>query len=156
MIETFHSARSLTVLFERNTSSDEESGRVRYSGYDIYWPDGSPVTLGLNRFCQFGARTLFGRKGVASSLLNLYLIPIESLESPLPKLPRGVRSRRFYIQRNGEEGRIMLLDGTPTDLVFDRRTDDSRVLHWVGLDRLQDEMKQWYDLVVLPVEPEEK
>ncbi len=143
---------ALTLRFVRNSSDDKQEDQIQFSGYDIFWPNGMRVNLSVSRFCQFGVRALFGRKGPENSLLTMYLIPLAERDFPLPKLPRGIRARRLSLQRSGDEGRLLLVDGTPTEIVFNLAQDDERVLNWVGLRNLSDGGNQWYDLVVLPVE----
>lgn len=151
LTSTLSTGRSLTLCFVRNSVEDEETDRIRFSGYDILWPDGQRVDVGLSRFCQFGVRTLFGRRSAARNLVTIHMLPLLDREAPLPKLPRGIRNRRFCLHRSGEEGRVLLIDGSPTELVFHLK-DDERVVHWIRLREIPDGGEQWYDVVVIPVE----
>src|SRR5262249_17784435 len=110
----------LTVVFRRQQSRDDASGNITYSGYDIFWPDGRPVRVGLSRFCQIGSRLLVGRRHEGdTAVVKLTLYPVAGLEAPLTRPGGGVRCRRFYAVRNGDQVRLHFLDGTPTEAVFD-------------------------------------
>jgi hypothetical protein len=55
------------------------------------------------------------------------------------------------LQRDGQVGRIHLLDGTPTAAVFEMGRDEPPVLHWIGLTGVGDGEWQWLDLAASPV-----
>jgi hypothetical protein len=147
--------RTLTILFRRDPSRDRQCERIRFEGYQVHWPDGRPVTVGLDAFCAHGQRLLgLGRhlKGCSQRQIELLCFPLRDRDDDLTKIP-GARVRRFLLQRTGLEGRIHFLDGTPTSAVFDLGTDEYRVLHWIGLSGLKDGEGQWFDLAARPVEP---
>ena len=48
--------RILTVLFRRDPQRDCRHGAVSGEGYQMLWPDGRPVTVGIENFCQHGQR----------------------------------------------------------------------------------------------------
>ncbi|HEX5269665.1 MAG TPA: hypothetical protein VFW33_04215 [Gemmataceae bacterium] len=140
--------RSLTVLFRRDPSRDRQCEQIRFEGYQVCWPDGRPVTVGLDAFCTHGQRLLgLGRhlRGCTERLIELLCFPLEDREVDLTKIP-GARVRRFLLQRTGREGRIHFLDGTPTAVVFDLGRDEYSVLHWIGLPALRDGEGKWFDL----------
>lgn len=140
--------RTLKILFRRDPSRDRQDERIQYEGYQMFWPDGRPVAVGLSAFCKHGQRLLgLGRylNGYTERLIDLLCFPLHSREDDLTRLP-GHRVRRFFIQRSGRQGRIHFLDGTPTDTVFDILRDEARVLHWIGLSSLRDGERQWMDL----------
>lgn len=146
--------RILTLLFERDTSVDHEKGTIQYSGFRFYWPNGQPVRTALDKFCQRGVRFLFGRKGLEGTgrLLSLVCLPIDGMDAPLPELPPGIRSRRFFLLRIGQQGILHFFNGTPTDVVFEVGKDDPTVLEWIGLTQaLADNARAWFDLVALPL-----
>ena len=89
--------------------------------------------------------------GVDERLVDLILFPLADSEAALTRLP-GHRVRRFSIRREGCQGRLYFLDGTPTTVVFDLDQDEARILHWIGLPSLRDGEGQWFDLAARPVE----
>jgi hypothetical protein len=146
-------ARTLTVLFRRDPSRDRHDERVSFEGYQPIWPDGRPVTVGLDAFCTQGQRLLgLGRRlaGCSEKLINIVCLPLRSREDDLVRIP-GHRVRRFYLERRGLQGRIHFLDGTPTTAVFDLAHDERRVLDWIGLTGLNDGERQWFDLAAMEV-----
>jgi hypothetical protein len=149
-------ARTLEVLFRRDPSKDRQREQVRYEGYQVLWPDGQPVAVGLDAFCQHGQRLLgLGRHlaGCRERLLELICFPLHCREDDLTRIP-GHRIRRFCLERHGRNGRIHFLDGTPTDIVFELGRDEPRVLHWIGLTHLRDGESQWFDLAARAVDSE--
>ena len=149
-------ARSLTVLFRRDPTRDRQRGSIHFEGYEILWPDGRPIATGLNAFCYHGQRLLgLGRHlaGRHERLLRLLFFPLQSREDDLTRLP-GHRVRRFFLQRQGNLGRMHFLDGTPTETVFEIGRDEPRVLRWVGLPSLRDGQRQWFDLAAAPADVE--
>ncbi len=146
--------RTLTILFRRDPSKDRARGSIHYEGYEVLWPNGQPVTVGLDAFCRHGQRLLgLGRHlaGCTEKLLQLCCYPLADREDDLTRLP-GYRVRRFCLERHGSQGRLHFLDGTPTDAVFDLEQDDARVLRWIGLPFVRDGGRQWFDLAARPVE----
>jgi len=136
------------VLFRRDPSRDRQRADIRYEGYQIFWPDGRPVTTGLNAFCHHGQRLLsLGRylKGYEERLVELVCFPLAGLEDDLTRIP-GHRIRRFFLRRHGNQGRVHFLDGTPTDIVFDLHRDEPCVLRWIGFTGLGEGEEQWFDL----------
>lgn len=146
--------RTLTVLFRRDPSRDRTSEDIRFEGYRTLWPDGRPVTLGLDSLCHHGQR-LFGlglhMKGRSERLVELLCFPLRFREDDLTRLP-GVRVRRFLMQREGNMGRLHFLDGTPTQATFQIGRDDPRFLKWLGLSDLPTNGGQWFDLAARPAE----
>jgi hypothetical protein len=146
--------RTLTVLFRRDPRRDHRQGKVACEGYQMLWPDGRPVTVGIEGFCRHGQRLLgLGRHlaGLPERLIELLCYPLVSVEEPLTRLP-GSRVRRLFLERSGNHGRLHFLDGTPTALVFDLARDEAAVLDWVGLPALGDGQRQWLDLAARTVE----
>ena len=83
----------ITVVLTRRRERDEAADRVTYSGYDIHWPDGRSVTIGLQRFCQQGTRLLLGRaRNLEKALVRVTLYPIAGLEAALTRPASGARS----------------------------------------------------------------
>jgi hypothetical protein len=147
-------ARMLTLLLRRDPSRDRQRADVHFEGYQAFWPDGQPVTIGLDALCNRGQRLLgLGRHlaGCGERLIRLIQFPLRSGEDDLHRLP-GHRVRRFFIERQGQLGRIHFMDGTPTDVVFQLGQDEPRVLFWCGLPGLQDGERQWFDLAAGPAE----
>jgi hypothetical protein len=147
-------SRTLTVLFRRDPSRDWHREAISFEGYQIYWPDGRPVAVGLEAFCTYGQRLLgLGRhlKGCSERMMELICVPLRDREAKLTKLP-GARVRRLLLQRTGPQGRIHFIDGTPTEAVFELGCDEQRVLQWIGLPLLKDGEGQWFDLAARPLE----
>src|SRR5579884_536058 len=147
-------SRTLRILLRRDPSRDRTEEDIRYEGYKVLWPDGRPAAVGLTAFCKHGQRLLgLGRHlaGARERLLDLIIFPLPDGEASLTRLP-GHRVRRFSIRRDGRQGRLYFLDGTPTTVVFDLDRDEAPVLHWIGLPLLRDGERQWFDLVARPVE----
>lgn len=147
-------ARILTVLFRRDPSRDREADRIHFEGYQMFWPDGRPVGVGLDGFCKHGQRALgLGRQlaGCTERLVELLYFPLKDRDDDLVRLP-GQRVRRFYLERQGELGRVHFLDGTPTATVFDLNGDEPCVLDWLGLPGLRDGEQQWFDFTTRPVQ----
>ena len=145
--------RKLTVMFRRDPAKDRLREQVNYEGYEVLWPDGRPVTVGIDAFCKHGQRLLgLGRylAGCSERLVELACFPLGGREDNLTKLP-GCRVRRFFLERSGHQGRIHFLDGTPTAAVFDLRRDEDEVLHWIGLPQMGDGERQWLDLAARAV-----
>jgi hypothetical protein len=147
-------SRTLRILLRRDPSRDRVEEDIRYEGYKVLWPDGRPAAVGLTAFCKHGQRLLgLGRHlaGARERLLDLIIFPLPDGEASLTRLP-GHRVRRFSIRRDGRQGRLYFLDGTPTTVVFDLDRDEAPVLHWIGLPLLRDGERQWFDLAAHPVE----
>jgi hypothetical protein len=147
-------SRTLRVLCRRDSARDRVEENIPYEGYALFWPDGRPVAVGLTAFCKHGQRLLgLGRHlaGLRERLLDLIIFPLPDGDAPLTRLP-GHRVRRFSLQREGRQGRLYFLDGTPTTVVFNLDHDEAPVLHWVGLPSLREGERQWFDLAARPVE----
>ena len=147
-------SRSLTILFRRDPSKDRQRDHILYEGYEILWPDGNPVAVGLDAFCRHGQRLLGLGKylaGCHERLIEILCFPLMGREDDLTRLP-GHRVRRFCLERQGLRGRLHFLDGTPTDTVFEIDRDEPRVLQWIGLPALVDGGRQWFDIAARAVE----
>jgi hypothetical protein len=137
----------LTVLFQRRPGTEQVRRGVAFSEYDIFWPDGRPVRLGLSRFCKFGARLLLGRRYEGdTALVKVTLHPVAGLEASLTRPGGGVRCRRLYAVRRGDAIRLHFLDGTPTEAVFHAAADEPTVLRWLQAERMQPGEPFWFDL----------
>ena len=148
-------SRTLTVLFRRDPTRDRRRGPIHFEGYEILWPDGRPVTVGLDAFCNHGQRLLgLGRHlaGHTERLLRLICFPLRGRDDALTRLP-GHRVRRFFLERQGRTGRMHFLDGTPTDAIFQIGRDERKVLRWIGLAKLGDGERQWLDLAATAFVP---
>jgi hypothetical protein len=144
MSQTRHT--ELTVVFRRRAARDESSEGIDYLGYDILWPDGQPVRLGLRRFCQIGSRILVGRGFDGdSALVRIAIYPVTGLGAPLTRPGRGIRCRRLYAIRGPDSIRFYFLDGTPTEVVFDPHADEQRVLRWVQAEHMRPGEPYWFD-----------
>jgi hypothetical protein len=143
------------VLFRRDPSRDRQRNQIRFEGYQVCWPNGEPVTVGLDGFCTQGQRLLgLGRHlaGCSERLIELVCLPLSGREDDLTRIP-GHRVRRFCLQRQGRTGRLHFLDGTPTETVFVLGRDEYPVLEWIGLPYLRDGERQWLDVAARAVEP---
>jgi hypothetical protein len=141
-------SRTLTILFRRDPSRDRQTEQIKFEGYEILWPDGQPVAVGVEAFCKHGLR-LFGLgKHLADcreKLIKMICFPLEGRDDDLNRIP-GHRVRRFFIERQGESGRVYFMDGTATTMTFEVGRDEPVVLDWLGLSSLSDGERQWFDL----------
>ena len=147
-------SRSLNVLFRRDPSRDRQDNQIHFEGYQFFWPDGRPLAVGLDAFCKHGQRLLgLGRHlgGCQERLIEMICFPLRGREDDLNRLP-GARVRRFFVERQGRQGRVHFMDGTPTAIVMDLDQDEESVLHWIGLAGLPDGGRQWFDLAARAVE----
>jgi hypothetical protein len=145
--------RCLQILFRRDPTRDRRDERIHFEGYQVLWPDGRPVSVGVDALCTQGQR-LFGLgrhlSGCREKLLEVYNFPLDGVEADLTRLP-GARVRRFFIERDGWQGRIHFMDGTPTAVVFELGRDEPAVLHFFGLPDLNEGERCWFDMAALPV-----
>lgn len=142
------------VLFRRDPSKDRTKGNIFFEGYEVLWPDGRNVMVGLDAFCKHGQRLLgLGRAlaGCSERLIELICFPLPGRDHDLTRIP-GHRVRRFCLRRSGVVGRIHFLDGTPTETVFQLDQDEPRVLDWIGLPALAEGGEQWMDVAARLVE----
>ena len=147
-------SRTLIIVFRRDPAKDQHRENIHYEGYQPFWPDGRMVGIGVDAFCKHGQRLLgLGKhlQGVDERLIKLVCLPLSSRDDELNRIP-GFRVRRFFIERQGKQGRLHFLDGTPTSIVFEIGRDEPRVLQWVGLPSLEDGDVLWFDLAAMPVE----
>lgn len=144
--------RSLQVLLRRDPLRDRQENDVPLEGYRFLWLDGRPMTTGLNALCKHGRRVLDLDRHLAGRgecRLELLWIPQQNPQAAMTRLP-GLRVRRFYLLRQGRQGRVYFLNGTPTIIVFDLDHDEEAVLRWVGLANMRDGETQWFDLSARP------
>ena len=141
----------LRIILQRRREHDHSNDRIVFTGFDICHPDGRPVSVSISRFCQQGTRLLLGRaRDIDRALVRITLFPVAERESDLTRLGRGVRCRRFYALRTGDEVRFHFLDGTPTDMVFHDHLDDCVVLDWLRADYILPGIPFWFDLASVP------
>jgi hypothetical protein len=137
----------LILLFQRRPGTEHARGGITSSEYDIFWPDGQPVRLGLSRFCKVGARLLLGRRHEGgAALIRITLHPVARLEAALTRPGHRVRCRRLFALRHGDTIRLHFLDGTPTDAVFDASRDEPIVLRWLHAECMRPGEPFWFDL----------
>ncbi len=147
-------SRTLRILFRRDPTKDRNRGKINFEGYQVLWPDGRPVAVGLDAFCKHGQRLLgLGKHlaGCKERLIDLLCFPLRGRDDDLTRI-QGHRVRRFMLMRQGSRGRLHFLDGTPTDTIFDLGSDEERVLEWIGLPLLNDGDQQWVDLAARVVD----
>jgi len=147
--------RSLTVLFRRDESKDRQEGRIVQHGYQILWPEGQAVVVGLEAFCRYGVRWLGLNRHLAGReerLMKLTCVDLQGRDDELTPMP-GCRTRRVTLRRNGSVGRIHFIDGTASAVVFILGKDEPRVVDWIGLSELADGEVRWKDVAARPLEP---
>ncbi len=147
-------SRTLTILFRRDPSRDRQTELTAFEGYEILWPDGQPVAVGVEAFCKHGLR-LFGLgkhlAGCREKLIKMICFHLDGREDDLNRIP-GHRVRRFFIERQGELGRVFFMDGTATTMTFDVGRDEPVVLDWLGLSCLANGDRQWFDLAATDID----
>jgi hypothetical protein len=132
---------------KRRRERDTVDEQVAYAGYDLYYLDGRPAGVSLQRFCQQGTRLLLGRfRDPDEAVVKLSVYPVAGLDAPLTRPGHGVRSRRFYSLRLDDLIRFHFFNGTPTEVVFNRKEDDAQVLHWLYAERIRHGKPFWFDL----------
>jgi hypothetical protein len=137
----------LQVVLRRRRERDEAAQQIVYAGYDIVWPSGVPVGVGLSRFCQLGTRLLLGRRrDPEEALVRLRLYPVDGLDAPLTRPGPDVRCRRFYALGQRDSIQLFFFTGTPTEVFFNRRGDDPAVLAWLQSTRIRCGQPFWFDL----------
>jgi hypothetical protein len=147
-------ARTLKVIFRRDPGKDRSREKIDYEGYEVLWPDGRRVACALDAFCRHGQRLLgLGRhlKGCTERMVDLIFFPLKDRDDELVRI-KGCRVRRFFLKRQGRQGRIHFLDGTPTAIVF-YMDDEAPVVNWCGLPSIPDGGDLWFDLAARPSEP---
>ena len=147
-------SRTLTILFRRDPSRDRQTEQINFEGYEILWPDGNPVAVGVEAFCKHGLR-LFGLgkhlAGCREKLIKMICFHLDGRDDDLNRIP-GHRVRRFFIERQGELGRVFFMDGTATTMTFDVGRDEPVVLDWLGLPCLAEGERQWFDLAATDID----
>lgn len=146
-------ARVLKLLFRRDPSRNRLCNNIKMEGFQMMWPDGQSVGFGLDAFC-FHAQRVLGLerylKGLSERMLELVVFPLASPEAEFTRMP-GLRVRRFMIQRQGAQGRIHLVNGMPTEIIFEDGRDEPRVLEWIGLASLREGEQAWFDFTPRPL-----
>lgn len=146
--------RTITLLFRRDPSKDRMEEKVAFEGYDILWPDGVPAELAVDALCKHGQRLLgLGKylKDCTEKLIDMKFFPLNAKEDSLTRIP-GHRCRRFYLHRQGNAGRVHFLDGTPTSVICEIGRDEPEVIEWLGLEAMEENGIQWFDLAASPSE----
>jgi len=146
--------RTLGILFRRDPSRDRIENSVHFEGYRMCWPNGTPVSSGVDALCSHGQRLLgLGvlLAGRQERHLNLLSFPQETGRENMTRMP-GYRVRRFFVERSGNQARLHFMDGTPTAICFDLEQDDEPLLRLVGLAGLADGARSWFDLAATPIE----
>jgi hypothetical protein len=147
-------SRTLTLLFRRDPSRDRQTDKIHFEGYQPLWPDGRPVSVGVDVLCKHGQRLLGLGKclaGCQEKLVKMVLFPLRGIDDDLNRIP-GYRVRRFYLAMTGAIARLHFMDGTPTVATFDVYQDDPRILRWLGLTELGDGEVLWLDLAAVAVD----
>jgi hypothetical protein len=147
-------SRPLTVLFRRDPARDRENRGIIQHGYEICWPEGHAVAVGLDALCHYGLRWLGLNRllaGAHERLMVLTCLDLESRDDDLTKMT-GHRTRRVTLRREGRIGRIHFIDGTPTEVIFVLGRDEQPVLDWIGLSTLADGELRWLDVSAGPAD----
>jgi hypothetical protein len=147
-------SRTLILLFRRDPSRDRQTDKIHFEGYQPLWPDGRPVSVGVDALCKHGQRLLGLGKclaGCQEKLVKMVLFPLRGIDDDLNRIP-GYRVRRFYLALTGAIARLHFMDGTPTVATFDVYQDDPRILRWLGLTELADGGVLWLDLAAVAMD----
>jgi hypothetical protein len=150
MYEALQNGRKIDVLLRRNSRNDDTSEDATYTGFDICWENGQPAQVNLARLCGIAVHQIFHNQipHEGSFHVQFYLVPVENRGAPRLAVPRSLKPRRVYIERQGPVAALHLANGFCTDIIF-HQDDDPRMLHWIGLTQLSDGQQQWADMVAL-------
>ena len=148
--EALRHGRRIDVLLRRNARNDAASEDATYTGFDICWEDGQPAQLNLSRLCGIAVRQIFGDQvpDSGSHRAQFHLVPVENGCAPRLAVPRSLKPRRVYFERQGPSAALHLANGFRTDVEF-HQDDDPRMVRWVGLSQLSHGVPQWVDMVAL-------
>lgn len=142
-------SRSLLLQFRRDPARDQIINQVEHVGFQILWPDGKPVALGIESFCCRGQRLLGldrQMKGFQERLIELLCFQPLSGDDDIIRLP-GYRVRRFILERTGTIALLYFMNGVLTDTRLDLMNDDERILDWVDVRSLKDGERRFVDIV---------
>ena len=150
MHDALRHGRKIDVVLRRNAGNDCTSEEAKYTGFDICWEDGQPAQVSLARMCGIAVRQIFGDQTPppGSHRVQFYLVPVEDPCAPRLAVPRSLKPRRVYFERQGPSAALHLANGFRTDIVF-HQNDDPRMLRWVGLRQLSHGQQQWVDMLAL-------
>lgn len=150
MYEALQNGRKIDVLLRRNSRNDDTSEDAAYTGFDICWENGQPAQVNLARLCGIAVHQIFHNQipHEGSFHVQFYLVPVENRGAPRLAVPRSLKPRRVYIERQGPVAALHLANGFCTDIIF-HQDDDPRMLRWIGLMQLSDGQQQWADMVAL-------
>jgi hypothetical protein len=148
--EALQTGRKIDVLLRRNSQNDGTSEDATYSGFDICWEDGQPAQVNLTRLCGIAVHQIFGDRAphAGSFRVQFYLVPVDNRSAPRLAVPRSLKPRRVYFERQGPIAALHLANGFCTDIIF-HQDDDPRMLRWIGLTQLANGQQQWADMVAL-------
>ena len=134
----------------RNSCNDSSTEDANYTGFDFYWEDGQPAQVNLACLCGIGVSLVFGEDVPSEGLyrVQFYLVPVDNPYGPRLAVPRKLKPRRIYFERQGPAAILHLANGFPTDVSFGD-DDDPRVIRWVGSSDLMHGQRQWMDLLAL-------
>ena len=150
MFEALRHGRYIDVLLRRNSRNDGSSEDARYTGFDIFWEDGQPAQVNLVRMCGIAVRQIFGDRvpHTGSFRVRFYLVPVGDPCTGRLAVPRSLKPRRVYFERQGATIALHLANGFCTDIVF-HQDEDPRMLRWVGFNQLSHGQQQWVDMLAL-------
>jgi len=150
MHEALRHGRKIDVLLRRNTHNDSTSKDAEYTGFDICWEDGQPAQVNMARLCGIAIRQIFGDQipPAGSYRVQYYLVPIGDRSAPRLAVPRSLKPRRVYFERQGSIAALHLANGFCTEIKF-HQDDDPRMLRWVGLPQLSQGQQKWADIVAI-------
>ena len=100
--------RTERFLLRRDPSRDRQDQQIHFEGYQVLWPDGQPVAVGIEAFCTIGQRLLgLGRylAGRPQVVVEMLCFPLPDREANLTRVP-GTRLRRLCLRRTGSQGQI--------------------------------------------------
>lgn len=148
--EALRHGRKIDVLLRRNTRNDGTAGAVSYTGFDICWEDGQPAQVNLSRLCGIAIHQIFGDRipQADSFRVQFHRVPVDKRSAPRLAVPRSMKPRRVYFERQGPVAALHLANGFCTDIAF-HQDDDPRMLDWIGFTQLSEGQQQWADLVAL-------
>lgn len=109
---------------------------------EFAWPDGTPLTSSLNKFCQHGTKFIFGKEvsPIGRSDVTFYAKTVGK-DDRVGKHPECRRTRRFVLRKEADtQYRLWFCFGAQTEIVFDTLVETGEVLNWLDIGFMPEEI----------------